>query len=319
MSELDTTKVLTYKTAVTTSPRILDEVLPGLGTGKFGIIAGTGGVGKSFCGLQSGLAVAAGRDIHSLYSNANIKEGKVAYISVEDTLDDMHRRLVSMHKQIKFKNDADEIEFINKTDNNIRCYDFGGQMFTLAQKQNGTLSISMTSIEKLVNLLAGTRLLVIETLNQIACAGSLDENSSTDMSYLISAIGILSRRVGCATVALHHVRKETADADDENLTLGSVRGSSVLVDNARWVMLMKSMTEKAAKARFSNEIWQKEQNLWVKRVIAKQNHSDPVESVWLKRIEGGVLSGAEQPPTTRQGKQKAASNRDPKSGFRYHD
>jgi hypothetical protein len=66
----------------------------------------------------------------------------------------------------------------------------------------------------------------------------------------------------------------------------AARGSSVLVDNARWSAFLAPMTEQDAR---SFGLPAAERVNYVRWNISKQNYGAALADVWYRRDEGGVL------------------------------
>lgn len=63
-------------------------------------------------------------------------------------------------------------------------------------------------------------------------------------------------------------------------------GSSAFVDDARWASFLAGMTSKEAKELGYNDT---ERRRFVRWNISKHNYSAPLNDLWFKRGEGGVL------------------------------
>ena len=320
---LDLTKKISFRQAASEIPPELDMVLPGLQAGKVGVIGGAGASSKTMLALQIGISVAAGSDLFEIFKGsgpAKITAGKVVYLSLED---DKHALWIRQHaisteiergiRNGSMLNPApetsavfgpdpedellDRIETaINLVDRHLEVVDLYGQGLTFASKENGRVSACEEDIEQLLPLLRGARLVVVDTLNRAASAGSLDENAAGEMGALLVALERICVEIGCAIVVLHHINKGgLSDTESETLTQDILRGSSVIVDNARWVMLLRVMAESQAKARFGGD-WEAERTYWVRREVVKQNFGLPLAGSWLRRAAGGVLNAFSAPP-----------------------
>jgi len=128
----------------------------------------------------------------------------------------------------------------------------------------------------------GTRILIVDTLTRFH---SLDENSAKDAKIIMSSLEQIARKTGCSILYLHHVNKSSAMNGMAELQQAA-RGSSVFVDNARWLAFIAGMSEAEAK---SYGIDAADRHFYVRWNISKQNYGPPQQDKWLKRHEGGIL------------------------------
>jgi hypothetical protein len=84
---------LSIEYCISTSPRPLDFVIPGLVAGTVGSIVAPGATGKSWFALQIAASV-AGADTLSL----NPPTGRVLYIASEDPRDVLHARTTRLQR-----------------------------------------------------------------------------------------------------------------------------------------------------------------------------------------------------------------------------
>lgn len=311
---LDLSKRISWRKAVGEIPPPLDMVVPGLQAGKVGVIGGAGASSKTMLALQAAISVAGGSDFFGLFGGVDIRAGRVVYLSLED---DQHALWIREHaiskeienglrsgamldngvRRVPEKDLPAALEALTeKVDRNLEVLDLYGQGLRFAMKEGGRVVPCEEHIEQLLPILHGARLVVVDTLNRAASAGSLDENSAGDMGALLVALERICAQIGCALIVLHHINKGgMSDGEAESLTQDILRGSSVIVDNARWVLMLRVMNEAQSRARFGNS-WESEKPFWVRREIVKQNHGMPVVAAWLRRATGGVLNAFTMPP-----------------------
>ncbi|MGZ8183456.1 MAG: helicase RepA family protein [Methylobacter sp.] len=130
------------------------------------------------------------------------------------------------------------------------------------------------------------RLIVIDTLTRFH---SLDENAAGDAKKIMGAMESIAARTGCAILFLHHVNKSSAMAGMADQQQAA-RGSSVFVDNARWLAFLAGMTGDEAS---SFGIAENDRRMYIRWNVSKQNYSAPMPDRWLKRHDGGVLRAVE--------------------------
>lgn len=273
----------------------LDFVLPGLVAGTVGLIGGAGGVSKSFFSLQTCVSIALGRDVFGLWDGAELKQGKAVFVSLEDPEIPLRKRAVAIGRHLA----ADERK---AHASNMRVLPMYGTGKLLMERDRDTgRVIPNKETDNLKRVADGARLIVIDTLNRVANAAGLQENEACDMGGLVGIIEQVCQSTGAAAIMLHHLNKGGTFADDsETLEQGAMRGSSVIVDNSRWVMLMATMNEKQSKRRYGDE-WEAHHRRWVKRMLVKQNHGALIADQWALRGDGGVLLGYEQPQDRPEG------------------
>jgi regulatory protein RepA len=311
--KLDLSKCRLFREAARNRPPPADLVLPGLSAGTVGIIAGAGASSKSMLALQAAISVAAGADLFSLFGGAEIKPGRAVYLSFEDRDDALWRRQHDIAAAIEvgvrtglmlnasLKGQPQDVvasrieEIFERIEGNLHVVDLYGQGLMIAERA-GSLILPSSDLDQLAPVIEGARVVFADTLNKTASPAGLKENDSADMGGLLTAAEALCAKVGCSFVFLHHTNKNGwADAGSESLTTEMVRGSTVLVYNPRWVMLMGVMTEGQAKPRFGGA-WETHHRSWVRYDVPKQNDGDPTKAAWLHRGIGGVLDGFSEPP-----------------------
>jgi len=95
----------------------------------------------------------------------------------------------------------------------------------------------------------------------------------------------LAKATGAAVLGIHHAnRASAADSASQNAS----RGSSALVDGARWQINLSRMDEKTAEA---HKLAEADRPLYVAVDFAKTNYLAPRPRCWLKR-EAGVRSSS---------------------------
>ena len=237
-----------------------DFVLPGLPAGSVGGLVSPGGVGKSFWALSVVLSVATGHSLCGL----EVRSGSVLYLAAEDPVQRILPRLRAYAQQI-----PQHLRDLSALD--LRCC--YGSPINLMQPAH---------LDTLVATAQGTRLIVLDTLSRFH---HLDENSSRDMSALMSTLEQLALRSGAAVLFLHHTSRDYTSAHQTTLQQ-LFRGSSVLVDNARWVSFLAPMDDQAVR------VWgmqPKDKPDYVRWNISKQNYGVPMDDRWYRRGPQGAL------------------------------
>lgn len=261
---------LDLRWALTTSFPPLDFVLPGLLPGTLGTLIAPGGTGKSQFMLDTSISLALGRSVADGLFPAKTP-AKVVYLAGEESGRLLAERLRS-HLTDRERNDPSLYE-------NLILLPMAGETCELITGGRPTaLHTELGALAK------GARLIVIDPLRRMHDG---DENSSSDMTRVVIAMEQLATVTGAAVIGLHHAnRASSADASSQN----SARGSSALVDGARWQVNLSRMDGKTAD-RYG--ITEAERTLYVALDFAKANYLAAQPRIWLKRGSGGRLTLAQ--------------------------
>ncbi|WP_133489641.1 helicase RepA family protein [Aliiroseovarius marinus] len=278
---------LDVSNVIGTKPKELDFVLPGLLAGTVGLLVAPGSVGKSFLALEFCISIAAGRDVFGLFSGQEFKKGPVCFLSLEDGGAVLHHRLYALREYLTDEDKAN-------IEQNFDVFDASGRGFSLTMADGSLPSMVFQALEEYLDVRKPV-LLVIDTLNR-ALSG-LNESCSAVASKVLHQLEQLNRKVGCATLILHHANKSSVL--NGNSTAQGIRGSSAWSDNARWQANMAVMSE----AELANyEVDQDNRKSWVKLDLVKCNHIANTHDIWLTRDEHGVLVGQVPPRSTNSGR-----------------
>ncbi len=250
-------------------PPALDFVLPGLLAGTVGALVSPGGAGKSMFALELSILIATGKDLTGFTGGNEYKQGAVSLLATEDPAIALQHRLHALGGHL----DQQQREQFAQ---NFLVEPVVGLGFDVADKDWRFYVESMA---------VGRRLLLIDTLRRFH---NLDENSSSEMAYLLNTMENISQKTNCAIVFLHHTNKSAAINGLGDMQQAS-RGSSVLVDNIRWQAFMSNCTKDEAK---KYNISDDRRGYFVRCGVSKQNYGQPITDTWLRRVEGGVLTEA---------------------------
>ena len=245
-----------------TKPAPFDFVLPGLTVGTVGALVSPGGAGKSMFALQASSIIAGSPDDLGL----GLTSGRAVYLPAEDP------KLALWHRMHALATRWDPLTRERVRDNL--------HMFSLVGKEPDLLSDAW--LDWIESMMVGSRILFIDTLR---CFHELEENSSGEMASVMSRMRRVSARTQCAIVFLHHSSKSSALNGQTDQQQAS-RGSSALVDNARWQSYLSVMSLDEA-ARFKVNIDQRDR--YVRFGVNKVNYAAPIVPRWFRRGEGGVL------------------------------
>ena len=261
------------------NPPTLDFVLPGYLMRTTGVIIAPGGTGKSMLSLQIAMSVALVKDIFGLFDKAEITQGKVIIFNAED-----ERELLEMRIYQIAKNFSEED--LKCLDENVIIIPAVGTGFTIAHKNEygiGTSPIfhdTIPFVEK-----QKPRLVIFDTMNRMS--GGIDENDNGAMGQLMNVVERFNKKVGCASLIIHHASKAAVLGGQGSLQQAG-RGASVVTDNARFQLNLSGMSQAEADALGINDFGR---STWVAIDYSKVNYGPPMPRKWLKREEGGWLSG----------------------------
>lgn len=256
--------VLDIARALETEPRPLDFVLPGLVAGTVGSIVAPGATGKSFAALQLLAQIATGKDMLGLGTHPT---GFAVLLAAEDPADVLHARLRAISSHL------DGFEKANLAANTLilPCLGSAGDLLDDGK--------AAANIERVAQ---GARLVVLDTLSRWHTG---EENERRDAAKVMRALERVAERTSAAIIFLHHTSKAAAlEGAGDKQQAG--RGSSVFVDEARWVGFLQTMT--TAEARILGRA-EDERRQFVRYGISKANYCPPQLDVWLRREAGGVL------------------------------
>lgn len=257
-------------------PQEIDFVIPGLQAGDAGALVSCGGTGKSFFALNIAVAVSTGYDL-SGGALAVKTRGKVIYLAAEEGVRILNNRMSYLGQYLT-------CDIQNKVCSEVTIQSIKGINFWLMDENGKPVK---EAVETLMRISKGKRLVILDTLRRFHLG---DENSSKDMSQFISLLEGVANATGAAFLYCHHSSKSAA-TDGKGGEQGASRGSSVLVDNARFQANLVSMTRAEAKKMKISDLKRKK---LVKLIIPKINYSEPICDTWLYRNVGGILTAANQ-------------------------
>jgi len=213
------------KSDILKKPPAKDETLLGLPRKEVGILIAPGATGKSFFVLNILLASC------ELTKNHLVKNSlKVLYVSLEDNLDDIQRRMYSYKKALNLNetklNENKELSF------EIICYKGADRLISkkVEQSKNPLWKEFKQKIQD-----SNADLVIIDTL--IKTYEGYLENDNPDMSIVLSYFNEVAIEKDCSILLLHHTNKGAINSDTQSQT--DSRGASAIVDNSRWVVSLK--------------------------------------------------------------------------------
>ena len=260
---------------------LISNFLPKL---SVGLIAGWGGVGKSWLTMQLGMCVASG--IPFLKEGFEIpRMGKVVFLNAEDDKNEQHRRFRAIYENMcnGFSQSNREIEAETLKAKLKERFHFipvaGKGRIRLGDENDGDCQKAI--IEE-IKKLGDVSLVILDPANRLTDANF---NSTEEITRFIQALDEIHHQTGATCLLVTHVNKASA----EGITSSpSVIGSHAFVNATRWVMIMASMTGHQAKKL---KIEPEEMRSYACIDLPKANYlpAGKVNKFWVKRTETGVL------------------------------
>ncbi|GFO72793.1 regulatory protein RepA [Bathymodiolus japonicus methanotrophic gill symbiont] len=272
--------------AFNTEPTPRDYVLPSFPVGKVGLLASAGGTGKSFYALQMLFQVSAGRCCDFSLGKTSMSNDpcQVLYVSLEDEAQDIESRLNALWQY--WKSDKEKSGWLDDLADFVEIIGLAGLGSTLVDS-SGENTACFNAITEKAQSMPCLRFIVVDTLRR---AHDGDENSNGFMSQVLRYFEKLAHTTGAAILLLHHENK--GGMGDMDAGSSSVRGASAIVDNARYVARMQTMTPDEAKKRGMSD---DDRRFFVRVTLEKTNYGPPQEGAWLRRENGGILIAKEPP------------------------
>lgn len=247
-------------------PPALDFVLPGLVAGTVGSIVAPGATGKSWLALQLAAQIATRLDLVGLGEQ---KHGKALLLAAEDPAAVLWQRVRALAERM----DDEQREALKE-----------GLIIAPTLGQAGDLMQPGTA-DMIARAGQGCRLIVLDTLSRWHTG---EENERADAARVMRLLEKIAGATGAAVVFLHHIGKAAA-LNGQGGEQQASRGSSVWVDEARWVAFLAGMTTEEARGAGVEEDMRRH---FVRFGVSKANYCPPRLDIWLRREPGGVLMPA---------------------------
>lgn len=254
---------LSIADCINTSPPPLDFVISGLVAGTVGSIVAPGATGKSWLALQIAAAVAGADTIGIEPRHA----GRVLYLAAEDPAPVLHARLHTLGAVLN----ASQREALAER---LLVMPLLGRV--------GDLLDEGQTATQLIEHARNCRLIVLDTLSRWHTG---DENARADAARVMRTLERVCDATQSTALFLHHTNKSAALEGNGAMQQAS-RGSSVFVDDARFVMTMTTCGEQEAR---DYGIEDEMRGYFVKLTYAKCNYVAPQPARWFRKREGGRL------------------------------
>ena len=216
-----------------TAPPI-DWLIEGiLGRGVPGLVCSLGGIGKSYLMLDVCIRIAAEQGMSPNFALGGRipKRGKAVFITAEDSMDAIHRRLNQLvpdeMEKLKLLNHLFIIPLSNTAEGTKPLMRFDGGTYSMTD--------AWWNIYDQVVEMDNVALVVLDPLQALAGAGDLNADPAAAQAFWTSVTKLCSM-TGCSVLATHHMRKDgSRDVDGPLAAREGIRGTTALVDSCRFV------------------------------------------------------------------------------------
>ena len=256
--------------------------------------AAAGGTGKSFGVLQLAVSVATGTSWFGLDMG---EPGSTLIISAEDDRHEIHRRLTTIVNSYwpAGLEDSSRRSALEAIGARMFVVDRVGEDNRLTAYADREL-IRTRMAERIITTAEAMpeppRLIVLDPLSRFDGG---KPNEADDGTRLIECAEAIRVATGATVLLPHHVNKASirdADAGQE-----AIRGTTGIVDGARWVSLMATLRRDDAR---KYDIDPDDAARYVMFKVVKGNYGPPLDAIWLQRGQGGVLA----PTTLRESRKE---------------
>ena len=204
-----------------------------------GLVAAVGGLGKSFILLDLAMKVAGGdQGMHqeTALGGHIVHNGKVVFLGAEDSANSMHRRIANISGPNLRERAAGNL-FV------VPMPDAGGPM-PFIQNVMGQYSVTpeFDSIRQQLMDMGDIALVIIDPLQAFAAADINTDPAAAQFWW--SLMSELCVAAGANVLIAHHMRKEGTFSIKKSVQAReAIRGTTALVDGARWVYGLWQMPE----------------------------------------------------------------------------
>jgi len=204
-----------------------------------GLMAAVGGLGKSFILLDLAMKVAGGdQNMHqeTALGGKVVHNGKVVFLGAEDSANSMHRRIANISGPNLRERAAGNL-FV------VPMPDAGGPM-PFIQNVMGQYSVTpeFADVRQQLTEMGNIALVIIDPLQAFAAADINTDPAAAQFWW--SLMSELCVAAGANVLIAHHMRKEGTFSIRKSVQAReAIRGTTALVDGARWVYGLWQMPE----------------------------------------------------------------------------
>ena len=252
---------------------VIDDFLP---RNIVAALIAAGGSGKSYLAMNLAISVASGGILFNKFMPS--KEGKVVFISGEDDIAELQRRLHwstgSLPKHV-----------VDRIGKNINFVDLADTFEAFTEKDR-TGEVHMTN--SVTNLISSIKnsvgsevdLIIVDPVSRFRGG---EENLAVDTTRFVQALQMFTNQLNATVLCLHHVNK---GAKSNGTGQNNARGSSALVDGVRLVMELNQLSEDEVKKLYGDT--QVKLNILNLHCV-KTNYTKPFDPIALNKGENGCL------------------------------
>ena len=203
---------------------LIEDILP---CGQPSLISSLGGIGKSYAMLDLAIRIAAGPGLVNAYCLGGrvVKQGKAVFITAEDSLAAIHRRIDLLITEDDKK----------KLDGNLYVVplpDAGGHTALLESKHGEMhMTTAWHSLFAQIHALGDVAFVCLDPL-QTFIQGDINAAPEVAQTFW-AAMSQLCAETGATGMVSHHMRKEM-EIESAFAARMATRGSSAIIDGARW-------------------------------------------------------------------------------------
>ncbi len=259
--------------------RYEEGVLP---LGKVGLLAGAGGTGKTLLMVATAIAVAAGRTLFGLYGYRVASPGPVALVLAEEETEEVRRRLHANAAALDLNDDEKDL-----VRQGVFPVPAAGRSVGLSRpgEQDIVESAFCAALkQRLVEAAPpeGWRLVILDPLSRFAGL-DVEVDNAAATRFIQIAETFLDLPGNPTVLVAHHTTKEARKSPSRGST--AVRGSSALVDGARWVAELTPEEMTDDQFQFASLVWFR---------VSKSNYTASGTPLLLKHAlgAGGTLVAA---------------------------
>lgn len=251
-----------------------------------GALIAAGGTGKSYFAIHLAIALAAGISLFKKFEPLEMKH--VVYISGEDSIDELHRRLYWATRHLPG-------EVKERVGNNISFVDLADAYELFTHKKNHN-DVEITEVvEHLIKSIQAQSLpnLGLIIIDPISRFRGGEENLAQDTTRFVQALQVFRDQLSVSVLALHHVNK---GAKFNGIGQNNARGSSAFVDGVRLVIEMNQLADDEIRKLYGDNFNRPVVHL----SCVKTNYTKPFEPLMLTKDDQGALETIKMMPGAHQ-------------------
>ena len=250
-----------------------------------GLVAAIGGLGKSFILLDLCMKVAGGdQAMHSeqAFGGKVARNGKVVFFGAEDSAASMHRRIANISDQTLRDRAAANLFVVPMPDAG------GPQPFIEQVMGQYNVTPVYSSLRDQLLAMGDVALIVIDPLQAFAAADINTDPAAAQFWWSLMSEMCVS--VGANVLVSHHMRKDGSFSISKSMQAReAIRGTTALVDGARWVYGLWNMPEADEIVIAQKMGFEAGQGVSVCGGIVKVNDQADMSTATFIRSDGGLL------------------------------